>query len=59
MLARLHVVAFACNVSTWKQEAVMKSIIIKAIAEILRAVAAAALAAAGLSATGCAFVPVL
>ena len=37
----------------------MKSIVVKAIAEILRAIAAAALAAVGLSASGCAFVPVL
>lgn len=37
----------------------MKTVIVRCIAEILRAVAAAALAAVGLSATGCAFVPVL
>lgn len=37
----------------------MKSIIVKALGEILRVISAAILAAAGLSASGCAFVPVL
>lgn len=49
------VVVFVFNIGTSS----MKQIVIKALAEILRAIAAAALAAVGLSASGCAFVPVL